>query len=168
VLERHGITAQPTQAEREAEWRLDAIEVLPTAKVREVLREECDASTSTGSRIRLRQAARRLGVDLDATGEDCGCGHTSVSTNNLCMAPVRTAGGSVASCGCSHPSHAMPAKRERQESTYPPEYEATGELTLASQMDRATAGMCEQNGMRPHLFGDVRGERRCLFCEKAG
>jgi hypothetical protein len=80
--------------------------------------------------------ARRLGVDLDAktwecamglegctadspcrscesvpTEPECGCGHTSIGSNSLCAKTIRTASGAVASCGCSHPSHAMPDRR---------------------------------------------------------
>jgi hypothetical protein len=80
--------------------------------------------------------ARRLGVDLDAktwecamglegctadnpcrscesvpTEPECGCGHTSIGSNSLCAKAIRTASGAVASCGCSHPSHAMPDRR---------------------------------------------------------
>jgi hypothetical protein len=56
-----------------------------------------------------RDFLRRLGMDLDAA---CECGHVSIGSNSLCAATIRTAGGSVAACGCSHPSHAMPAKAE--------------------------------------------------------
>jgi hypothetical protein len=89
------------------------VSVLPVDKVREV----CASNLYTPARGPTEEAFNRgvlavahdLGADLDAT---CDCGHVSIATNSLCAVPVRTASGSVASCGCSHPSHAMPAKAE--------------------------------------------------------
>jgi hypothetical protein len=83
--------------------------VLPVDKVREVLRAARGIHGANVDEV-LTTCAEVLGVHL---GAKCDCGHTSIGSNSLCMAPVRTAGGSIAACGCSHPSHAMPAKAAR-------------------------------------------------------
>jgi hypothetical protein len=76
--------------------------VLPTAKVREVLKAEHDATHLTGTRIRFRQAARRLGLSLDeagagetpATRDPCArCGHGRIchmpgNCNACCTCPA--------------------------------------------------------------------------------
>jgi hypothetical protein len=73
---------------------------------------------------RINALRERLGVDLDAA---CECGHVSIGSNGLCAATIRTAGGAFAACGCSHPSHAMPAKAEPVSA--PPRKESERECT---------------------------------------
>jgi hypothetical protein len=106
-----GATEMKRIGEERAAIRLRALKsspcaVLPVDKVREVLRAARGIHGANVDEV-LTTCAEVLGVDLDAK---CDCGHTSIGSNSLCMAPVRTAGGSIAACGCSHPSHAMPAK----------------------------------------------------------